>query len=181
MESKTSNIGLSYGFIAGLLLIVFTLVLYLMGVEAFMSPISFLAYLIIIVLAILAGLKQRKNNGGWLKFSEALKITFTVFAVGFLLQTLFSYILFNFIDESFAAAVNQASLDKAEEMMRRFGAPDSEIDKAMESARGKNNFSLGNQLLGYGVMCIVFFIVSLIISAIIKKNQPEFDNSFNPQ
>lgn len=58
--------------------------------------------------------------------------------------------------------------------MRKFGASDSVIDEAIEKERGKDQFALSRVLLGYGISCIVAFIVCLIISVIIKKNKPAF-------
>lgn len=179
MENKSSNIGLNYGTIGGLVLVVLLVVMYLMGIEAFLSPLSWMGYVIIIGFAVAAGLKQRKVNGGYLEFKQALKVTFTVFALGFLLQTLFSYILFNFIDVSFREALLQRTLEKTEEMLRNFGASDDVIDQSITSASSSNAYSFGNQLLGYGVMCILFFLIALIISAIIKRSRPAFDNNFN--
>src|SRR5690606_22063747 len=111
-------------------------------------------------------------------------IVLSVFVVETLLQTLFTYLLFNFIDTDFAAALNQISMEKAEEIMRKFGVPEADIEKALEQSRNQNNYSLGKMLLGFFIYCIFSFIFALIIAAIIKKKQPEFDNldnSFNPQ
>jgi len=184
MENKNSNPGLTYGLIAGLLMILLTLGLYLGGAESFLSPVSYLGYVILIVVAVMAGRKQKQVNGGFLPFSQALKIVFSVFVVAMLLQTLFTYLLFNFIDTDFAAALNQISMEKAEEIMRKFGVPEADIEKALEQSRNQNNYSLGKMLLGFFISCIFSFIFALIIAAIIKKKQPEFDNldnSFNPQ
>src|SRR6476620_2978196 len=99
-EAK-SNVGLSYGLITGLIITVITLLQYLGGIEMFLSPISYVTYLVIITMAVLAALKVRKSNEGFLEFSQALKVTFTVFAIALLIQTIFSYVLMNFIDVSF--------------------------------------------------------------------------------
>ena len=58
--------------------------------------------------------------------------------------------------------------------MQKFGAPQDAIDKATEDALKGNNFSFGKQMLGTAFYCIFWFIVSLIIAAIIKKKKPEF-------
>jgi hypothetical protein len=179
MENRKSNTGLTYGLIGGLALSVFLLVLYLVGTSAFMSPAAWIGYIVIIAIAVLAGVRQRKLNGGYIEFGEALKVVFAVFALSFLIQTVFSYILLNYIDVPFRDALTQATMDKTEEFMRRMGMPDSEIDKALTEASKQDPSSIKNTLLGYGISLIVFFIISLIIAAIIKRKQPVFDNSFN--
>lgn len=178
MERK-KNAGLTYGLIGGLALSVYFIIMYLGGVDFFMGPLAWLGYVIIIVIAVLAGLKQRKLNGGSLEFGEALKVVFLVFALGFLLQTIVSHIIFNYIDVPFKEAMTQKTIEKTEEIMKSFGATDDQIDKALEEASKRDNFSIKSQLLGYGFSCILFFLISLIIAAIIKRKPAPFENSFN--
>lgn len=172
--NRSSNIGLTYGLITGLILCIITLIQYLVGLDAYLSPIGFIAYLVLIVVAVLAGLKQKKINGDYLQFNEALKITFSVVASALLLQTLFIYVLLNFIDIPFKQALAQEALNRTEEFMRKFGTSDSKIDEMMESASQKDSFSFGSMILGYCIWCIVWFLICLVISAIIKKNKPVF-------
>lgn len=173
-DKKNSNIGLWYGLIAGLVICITTLIQYLAGIETYLGPIGFLTYVVLIVIAVLAGLKQKKLNGGYLKFNEALKVTFSVFASALLLQTLFTYVLLNYIDIPFKEALAQETMNRTEDFLRKLGTSDSVIDETMEEATKKDPFSFGNMILGYAFWCILWFLVSLTISAIIKKNQPVF-------
>lgn len=169
------NPGPAYGLIAGLIIVVVTLLQYLGGVDMYLSPVGYVSYLVIITFAVLAALKSRKQYGGSLPFAEALKITFTVFAIAMLMQTLFAYILFNFIDVPFKQALSQEVLIKTERMMHRFGASDEQITKALDEARSSDQFTLGRMTLGYAISCIVSFILCLLISVIVKKNKPVFN------
>ena len=175
--TRSSNIGLTYGLITGLIVCIITLLQYLGGITTYLSAIGFVVYLVLIVIAVLAGLKQKKLNGGYLEFGEALKITFSVIASALLLQTLFTYVLLNFIDIPFKQAVAQEALNRTEEFMRKFGTSDSKIDELLDQAREKDSFSFGNMILGYCIWCIVWFLVCLVISAIIKRNKPAFPTS----
>jgi low affinity Fe/Cu permease len=171
---RSSNVGLTYGLVTGLIVCIITLVQYLGGINTYLSPIGFVVYLVLIVIAVLAGLKQKKINGGYLEFGHALKVTFSVVASALLLQTLFNYVLLNYIDVPFKQALAQEALNRTEEFMRKFGTSDSKIDEIMDQARQKDSFSFGSMILGYALWCIVWFLVCLIISAIIKKNKPVF-------
>jgi hypothetical protein len=174
-----ANVGLTYGLIGGIAMIVYTLCLYLAGIESFMNfGLAFLVYAIIITIAVLAGVKQRKLQGGYISFAEALKPVFLTFVLAFLLSTIFNYVLLNYIDTGFRDQMTQATIEKVEEMMKKFGAPESEIEKAIERSAGPDNYSIGKMLLGYGMMCIIFCLISLVIAAIIKKNKPPFENAF---
>ena len=174
-ETK-GNVGFSYGLIAGLIIVVIALLQYLGGLDMYMSPVGYISYLVVITMAVLAALKVRKANEGFLEFGKALKITFTVFAVALFLQTVFTFILFNFIDPSFKEAVSQEVLNKTEQMMKKFGASDADIEKAIDQQRTVDPFTFGRVLLGYGITCIVAFIFCLLISLIVRKNKPAFNN-----
>lgn len=174
--SRKNNYGLIYGIIAGLVVCIITLLQYLGGLDMYLSPVGYVSYLVIIVMAILAGIRQKKDNGGFLEFSEALKASFTVFALALLLQTLFTFILFNYIDVPFKQAVSQEIMNKAENMMKKMGESDSRIDQALENERGKDQFALSSVMLGYGISCIMSFLICLIISVSIRKSKPVFDN-----
>lgn len=174
-ESK-SNLGLSYGLIAGLIITIISLLQYLGGLDMYLSPVGYISYLVVITMAVLAALKVRKSNEGFLEFGEALKVTFTVFALALLMQTIFTFILLNYIDEAFKQAVSQEVMNKTEQMMKKFGASDSQIDSALESERSKDQFAFTRVMLGYALSCIVSFIFCLLISLIVKKSKPAFNN-----
>jgi hypothetical protein len=177
--TKNNSIAWTMGLIAGLVMCVFTLCLYRGGVQLFMSGFAWSGYLIITGIAVFAGLRHKKMNGGYLSLSEGLRTVFLVFALGFLLQTLFTYVLFNYIDVPFRDALTQAGMKKAESLMKRLGASENQIEEAMKNANDPKNNSFGNTLLSYAVLCVIFFIISLIIAAIIRKKKPAFENSFN--
>lgn len=174
--AKTPTIARNYGLVAGLVITVVTLLQYLGGVEMYLSPVGYISYLVVITMAVLAALKVRASNGGFLDFSEALKTTFMVFAIALILQTLFVYILLNFIDIPFKQALAVETLNKSEIALKKFNFSDSEIDKIIDSEREKDQFTIGRMLLGYGISCILSFIFCLLISLIVKKSKPAFNN-----
>jgi hypothetical protein len=53
---------------------------------------------------------------------------------------------------------------------------DSQIDEHFEKERSKDQFSIGNMLLGYAITCVVSFIFCLLISLIVKRSKPAFNN-----
>ena len=176
MSQETKmNSGLLYGLILGAVTILFTLGLYLAGAEAFVSPIAYLGYVIPIVLAVLAGVAHKKQNGGFLEFGAALKTCFTVFVVGSLISTLFSYVLFNFIDVPFQQALNQEIARSTEAFMKKLGAPETETQKTVDTILTGENYSLNKLMVNFAVVSILWFLISLIIAAIVKKAKPVFE------
>lgn len=177
MASGKTNAGLSYGLLSGGAAILLTLVLYLGGAKMFVNPIAYLGFAIPIVFAVLGGLVQKKANGGYLEFSEALKTVFTIFVIGSFLSTAFMFLLLNVIDVPFRQALSQETAQASEKMMEKFGVPQDQIDKSTAEILNGNSYSLGKQFLGFAFGTIFWFIISLIIAAIIKKKKPEFDNN----
>ncbi|OQP56429.1 DUF4199 domain-containing protein [Niastella populi] len=178
-ETMTSkNPGVLYGLINGGVSILFTVILYLGGAQTFVSPIAYLGMAIPIVICVIGGLQIRKQRG-YLEFSEALKNTFLILVIGSLIGTIFHFILFNYIDVSFREALAQVTAEEAERLMRKFGAPEGQIEKTVEESLNKNNYTVGRLMLGFVFSCIGWFVVALIVSAIIKKKRPPFENSFN--
>lgn len=179
LESSKKNIGVLYGLINAGAAILFTVILYLSGAKTFVSPVAFLGLVIPLVICILGGLQYRKQHGGYMEFNEALKVTFQILVIGSLIATIFQFVLFNYIDVPFRQAVAQASVPKVERFMRWLGASDDQIDKAVEETLSKNNYTIGKLITGFVFGCIGWFLVALIVSAIIKRKRPPFENTFN--
>jgi len=178
METAASkpNVGLSYGLIAGLIITVITLCQYLGGMKWFDSPVGYLSYLLLTAFAVAAALKKRKNDEGFIEFSNALKVTFTVFVIGLLVQTVFAYILFNFIDTDFREAVRVRDEINSEKFLRKLNYSQSRIDESIEIGRKFDRFSIVGTTLGYAISCIISFVFCLLISLIIKRSKPQLKN-----
>src|ERR1700720_253643 len=160
---KKRSIGLTYGVITGLVMIVFTTILYLAGVQTFIGGVAYLGYAIMIGLATAAALAGKKANGGDLEFADALKICFSVFVIALVAQTLFTWLLLNVIDTNFKNVLRVEILKKTEVVLRRFGAPEDKIEQALNEERDKDQFTLQRMSLGLAFTCIVHFIIALVI------------------
>ena len=171
MEPKKQNIARTYGLIAGACLIVLTLVLYLGGVETYLGGLARLGYAILIGLAAWAAVAQKKANGGYLEFMDALKACFTVFVIGLASQTFFTWLLLNVLDTHFRDVLNPVVLQRTADAYRKLGLTDDQLAKAMDVERGKNQFTLGSMSLGLAFTCIVHFIIALLLAALIKKKK----------
>jgi hypothetical protein len=178
--SSGKNISLLYGLLYGGASILFTVILYLGGAARFMSPLSYLGPVITIGFTVLTAYQQKKQQGGYLEFGEALKTTFLMLVTGSLLALVFEYILFNYIDVPFAQALAQATAEKLGEAMEKTKIMSQEkIDEAVEQMLNTNNYTIGKMVLGFAVRCIGLFILALIVSAIMKKKRPVFENTIN--
>jgi uncharacterized protein DUF4199 len=176
MDKSQTNTGIVYGLICGVSVIAYTIILYVAGVEWYTSWLAFMTFVIPVVIAFLGGVRQRKLQGGYITFKEVLKTVFIIFIISVILDTIFSYLLLNVIDVPFREAVMQDAAIRMEKFMIKMGTPQDAIDKAMQDFDNPDNFSAKKVLVGVFFRMIVWFIVAVIIAAIIKKKRPEFEN-----
>jgi hypothetical protein len=177
--SSGKSVSLLYGLLYGGVSVVFTVILYLGGVKWFLNPVAYLGYVIPIAFAVLAASHQKKLQGGYIEFSEALKTIFQVLVTGSLISVVFDWVLFNYIDVPFRQALMQESAVKIEKMLEKLKMPQDQIDKAVDDMLNSNNYTIGKLLLGFAFRCIGLFILALIVAAIMKKKRPVFENTFN--
>jgi hypothetical protein len=170
---KRSNSAVFYGLIAAVCMVLFTLILYLQGVNVFIGGIGYLGYAISIGLAVAATLAQKRASGGVLEFQAALRTAFIVFVLALAAQTLFTWILVNFFDTHFRDALNAATLEKDARVFKRFGASDEDVTRAIAAEREKKPYTPGAMSLGFAFACVVHFIIALLIAAIVKKKKSE--------
>ena len=177
MQFGKLPIALTCGVIAGLALIVLTTILYLGGVSTFLGSAAYLGYVILIALAVVGAQAEKKAHAGFLEFREALKVCFLVFVIALLLQTIYSYILMNYINVNFRQAVEKEVLNRTEKLLRNFGLPQDKIDETLAKESGKNQYTPGKILQGLMISYIVSFLVALVIAAIVKKKRPPFEDA----
>jgi Protein of unknown function (DUF4199) len=173
METKQRNIGLVYGLIAGACLVGFTAVMYAGGVNRYLSGTARLGYAIPIGLAAAAALVQRKANGGQLEFQAALKTSFAVQVLALASQTLFVWLLVNWLDVHFGQNLARETAVRTEIYMKEHGMPADDLKELMTRERTNDQFGFGGMLLGLAFSCIVQFIIALLIAAVVKKKKEE--------
>lgn len=176
LEQKKTNVILQFGSISALVYLLFFVVLYMLGADSFSTWGGFSSSIIPIVFAVLGVRKARKDNNGYLKFREALKVSFGILVLTAFVAMLFSYLLYNIIDPPFAESMTQVMVGQTQSMLEKFGTPQDAIDKAVTAMLEKNMFSFGQLFQSFMISCIVLFIIAVIISAIMKKNKPEFES-----
>ena len=145
---------------------------YLGGIRAFMSPVSYLGYVVLVGWGVAAVLIRKKNNGGYLDFQEAVKTCFRIFVIGLALQTLFYWLLLNVFDPHFKQILTQASSIRAKEVYQRFGGmSEDQAQRAIDKEQGSDQFSLGRMLMGLAFIYIILFIVALLIAAVVRRKK----------
>ncbi|MBP6686955.1 MAG: DUF4199 domain-containing protein [Lacibacter sp.] len=175
METNKPNVLVQYGLMSGVVGLLFFITLYLLGAKSFASPVALLGYFIPIVFAVLACIKAKKNNNGFLEFPKALRTSFGVFVISNLINTLALYLILNVVDEDFRQALNQIAMEQTELLLKKFNSSQDTIERTLTEMAKSNQYSFGKMALGFAMYCILWFLFSLIIAAIVKKKNPQED------
>ncbi len=174
MSKSMKSSSLNYGLIAGISLTLIYVILYVIDASLLGSfSIGLLVLLGLIVLGFISTAKAKKINEGYLSFKEAFTAYFIPVAIGLLIPTLFLYVLFNFIDPETAEFLKEQGIEQAEAMMKRFGTPEADIQKALEDAAKEDQNSLGSTLTRYAFTLIFLSVIGLIAALTMKKKKED--------
>ena len=173
MENSTKKIGINYGVILGVIIILMTVLAYVFDLALFTKWwFGIISLLVMLVVSIMAVSKAKKNSTGIFSFKNAFTAYFLTVFIGTLLATTFSILLFTVIDPEAAEAVTELTADASREMMENFGAPQAEVDKAIAAMEEDNQFSVVNQLKRFVFSLGFYLIIGLIIALIFRQKDP---------
>ncbi|ARS34215.1 DUF4199 domain-containing protein [Pontibacter actiniarum] len=168
-EPSVGSVALKWGFIFALVGVIFSLILMVSGL-AENRWLSSLAYLILIAGIVVAMKNYKEQNYGYMSYGQGLGIGTIVSGVFGFLSGLFTWLYVEFVDTEYMGRVME---QQREEMIRQ-GLTDEQIDAGMamaENFQGPVTMILGATI----VTLIIGFILSLIISAVMKNKRPEFE------
>lgn len=168
-QPSVTSVALKYGFITALAGIVYSLIIMVadLGDNRLLSS---LAYLILIAGIVLAMKQYKTINHGFMSYGQGLGIGSLVSAVFGLLSGVFMWIYTSFVDAEYMGRM----MEKQRETMLDQGMSDEQVDAGMAMAE---NFQGPLAMIFGGLIgaVVVGFLLSLIISAIMKNNRPEFE------
>lgn len=171
MEEKvsTARVALKYGVLVAVVIMVYTTIINISGLSQnqVLSSIQF----VFMIAAIVMAMKEfREKNKGYMSYGEGLGLGTLLSAVMGLLVSSFSTFYNRFIDST----ILTQALDKVRMDMEKRGMDDAQIDQSMEYAQ---KFMSPGIMFFSGVMMSILtgFVVSLIISAIIRRDKPVFE------
>ncbi len=168
---SSSKAGMTYGVYLGLISVVFTLIIYFAGLvgESYVSWIS-LAISIVFVSWVMINFRD-KQNGGYLAYKQGVGLGFVTFLIGGIVSSLFTFVLFKFVDPGLVEQIVEKSLDEAIQK-------NPEIEGNMEMVEKMTRMFVNPTamaLMGVLMSAIGGIIISLILAAIFKKEKPLFE------
>ncbi|MBB6612549.1 DUF4199 domain-containing protein [Pontibacter sp. Tf4] len=168
-QPSVTSVALKYGLITALVSIVYTLIIMVLDMSD-NRWLSALSFIIMIAGIVLAMKEYRTLNGGFMSYGQGLGIGTLVSAISGLLSGIFMWIYTTFVDTEYMGRMRDKQIDALLDQ----GMTDEQVDAAMsmsEKFQGPLALILGG-LIG---AVVIGFLLSLILSAIMKRNRPEFE------
>lgn len=170
MNEIVKKNGIKFGVISGVVGILATTLMYLIDLSLFVNlwvGLGVIVIYIIIGCVLLSTTKKELN--GIMTFKEAFTAYFVSALIGITISTLFNILLFNFIDTEARNIISDLFIKSQLQMMEKFGAPASEINKAAVKLQENSQFSIKGQFFGFLQSLVGSIIFGLILAAIFKS------------
>lgn len=161
---------LNYGLMLGGALVVYSLLLYVLGLigKQSLSYVSFIFYIALMIL----GIKEYrdKQSGGFITYGNSFVIGFFIALIGGVISAIFTFILFKF-----DPALVQSMLEKARQTMEeKQNMTEEQVELAMKMTENMMS-PLWMMIWGVAASAFIGAIISLIVSIFMKKEGTPFD------
>lgn len=175
-DKLITQLSLKKGLILALVwLVIYSLLYFINPVMIFTNFwIPLLIWVILIVLLVMVGISTRKEVGGFWTFGQAFKSFLIISLILSFTSVIYSLVLVKVINPNYPTEAAAAIQDSQKAMMVKFGVPPEKIDEAIAKAGNpaeKLQPTLKNLTINFGVSIAVFGVISLILAAILKKNE----------
>ncbi|KAB1069403.1 DUF4199 domain-containing protein [Tamlana haliotis] len=175
MEKSIKSIASDLGLYLGILLSLYTLTAYLidLGLIVNIWLMMLIIPLVIVGFGIFSTAKAKSFNNGFLTFKQAFSSYFITVAIGIMISTLVTVVIFNFIDPEAAVETKNILVENTATMMKNSGAPTETIAEKITEIESQDTFAIGVQLKSLAQSLIFFAVIGLIVAAALKKSNPE--------
>ncbi len=184
-KTNSFKLAMTYGLYFGLISIVLSVIIWTTNLMEYLglfgSVFLGILQLILLVFLLVYFTKLYRNNelGGKITFKQAFVFGVLIVVFSTIISSLYSYIFNKFIDPDYTQRVMTMMQDKTYQWMSSKGVPEDQIDSAMKKFEDKGIPSPIETLISsmeFGL--IGGSIMSLISSAIVKKNANNDDDDF---
>jgi len=174
MEKSIKSSAINYGVYLAIILILFTVIGYAFKLDLLVNYWFMLLILPVTIIAfgVVSTAKAKSMLGGFMSFKQAFTAYFIPVALAVSASTLFSILLFNFIDPEAAEQIKQILIDKTQSFMEGVGATQTQIEESIRPIREQDTFAFTTQLRSLAQSLVFFIVIGLIVALIMKKKDP---------
>jgi len=174
MENSVKSSAINYGLYLGGALSLITVAIYAIDLGLMVNMWLGIALLIAIVaFGVVSTSKSKSILSGFISFKQAFSSYFITVAIGIIISTVVSAILFNFIDPDAALFIKEKTVETTISMMEGFNAPAEAIAEAVEKIENQNQYGFASILKSLAWGLLFQSIIGLIVAAIMKKTNPD--------
>ncbi len=174
MENSIKSSAINYGLYLGGILSLITVAIWFIDINLMANMwLGISLLLAIIAFGVVSTAKSKSIQEGFLTFKQAFSSYFITVAIGIAISSFVSMILFNYVDQEAAKAIQQLTVESTISMMEGFGAPPETIAEAVEKIESQNQFSIVNTLKSLAWGFLFQAIIGLIVAAIMKRSNPD--------
>ncbi len=167
------NKGVKYGLYGSLGMMIYTLALYLIDPTKFFGWFSlfnmFIGVVVVVVCMSMATSEEKSENKGILPFADALKTTFMVGVIVTITSMLFTFVLYEVIDNG--SLLNLYKENQVEFLERFADRMDEDAFENAVEQIDETEKIVTSQFMTIGTVffLIFYFIIAMIVSAIVKR------------
>jgi hypothetical protein len=169
-ERKVSSTqpALMYGLILGVVLIFFSLVMFLLDMDR-ESPFQYISYLLMVVVLfmIMVNFRDKKLNGV-ATYQQMFGVGFKTVLFGAILTSIFTYIFVTVID---TGMIDEILMEAENKMMENEDLSDEQIDQALNFTESFVANPIALTIWSFGANIIFGTIISLIIAIFAKREK----------
>jgi hypothetical protein len=169
---------LQYGLVYSGVVIAYSLVSYLLGIDFMLNWFNVGFSLILpFLVTFFIGVKGREANGGFITWKESFIQLFLVLAAGMFVTVAFTFILNTTIDPDLPMKLYEATTDKTMSMMESMGSDQETLDRMyQEFANKKEEVMESYTLLGfvqsYTTSLLFAAVIAALIAVFVKRENP---------
>jgi len=173
MEKTIQSSSINRGLILGGILSLITVIGYAVYQEMYTNWwFGILLFIFIVTYSIVSAVNSRKLLGGFIKYKDAFTSYLITVAIGTLISTVISIIIFNLVDPEAGEAVKEKILEFSINMMEKFGAPKDAINEAAAAMENENPLGAASQIFNWFKGMVFYIVIGLLASLAIKKEAP---------
>lgn len=170
VKASAKKFMINYGVLLGIISIVFNVILYV--TNNFLNPhwsLGLLSFLISIVIIVSAFKAFKKENGGFMKLGQAIKIGLGIALIAGLIGAVWTVLLTTVLEPNYSELMMDVIRDRTLE-----AAPDITDEQLEQSLSFQEPFTKVSFIAPIGIIFSLFFgfIISLITGLIMKKENP---------
>jgi len=170
---KSAAVGVKWGFIIGLVGCVITTLSFMVILPrsyATFLVMTFVSFVLTLVLLGFAAAEQRRAQGGFISLKEAFRVIFIAILIVVALNTAYGVLYAKVIDPDSVVRTKEATLS----FMERMGTPQSQLDKqaADFDADAAKSTSPARLLMSAGVSVVFYSLFGLLVALIVRRKPP---------